>query len=96
MRQNSKVNSLLTIAVVRWCAASIRARISPSSLCGAVKERVAICRNPHWLTQGVSNDCAYATVRSLTPENTSSTRECRTARMLTTPLAKRSVGRRYA
>ena len=40
--------------------------------------------------------CLYAAVGSLTPEYTSSTRECRTARMLTTPLAKRSVGRRYA
>jgi hypothetical protein len=44
MRQNSKVNSLLTIAVVRWCADSINARISPSSACGAVKERVSIFR----------------------------------------------------
>jgi len=32
-------------------------------------------------------ECAYGAVGSLTPENTSSTRQCRTARMLTTPLA---------
>jgi len=44
MRQNSKVNSLLTIAVVRWCADSINARISPRSACGAAKEGViAFC-----------------------------------------------------
>ena len=40
--------------------------------------------------------CAYGAVGSVTPANTSLTRECRTARMLTTPRAKRTVGRRYA
>jgi hypothetical protein len=44
MRQNSKVNSLLTIAVVRLCADSISARISPSSAWGAVMGRVFVFR----------------------------------------------------
>src|SRR6266702_2081461 len=44
IRQNSNVSPLLTIAVARWCADSISARISPSSACGKAEDGAVLFR----------------------------------------------------